>query len=506
MALTTFTCPGCRATLRSGKTLTAGTKIKCPKCGHIFPLPEAEDALPEEEAVARAGSRAPRRAEPRADFAEYDDGEDDDDRYDEEEEVRPRKRKRKKAGNQTLILAASIGGLVLLLAGVGFAGFVWPGFFRGAGDNPLAYVPANSTMIMSVDVEAVVDQLELQSQLQDALKNSPGGGVTLSDCKKQTDLEFKELFNQVTVAMNSPLQGMGQIAAPGAGPKMVVVVKSKVPFDKEKVLTFLKIPDTTYKLGGKTVYKKKENAGEVVYHFPSKRLMVASNLPEKDLEAVFGSNGRRSALTGDAATLVDSVKQGNFWMAVPFDAAMKDNIRKSMSEGAAGGPGANPLANMPEVKSLQTALMGAKGLGLAVVLDSNQMKLNVSLGLADKDAAAKATGDIQKVWETVKAFITLGMLTQPKPVQTLGNEMIKSVKFTSQGEVLQASAEAGLQNVKNAAREGFKEAAKAGGAPAGASNAFNRPNNPGARPNTPPQNNPPRGGRRSTARGGARNP
>ena len=51
-------CPECRTKLRLKETPDAGTEIECPKCGHGFPAPEADDgpkALPDEFRKNKSG-------------------------------------------------------------------------------------------------------------------------------------------------------------------------------------------------------------------------------------------------------------------------------------------------------------------------------------------------------------------------------------------------------------------------------------------------------------------
>src|SRR5438105_1444593 len=47
MAPVTIPCPQCGAVLRSSNPLPAGKRVRCPKCGEPFSVPEAEPVLEE---------------------------------------------------------------------------------------------------------------------------------------------------------------------------------------------------------------------------------------------------------------------------------------------------------------------------------------------------------------------------------------------------------------------------------------------------------------------------
>jgi Zn-finger nucleic acid-binding protein len=226
MAVIRFACPECQSVLKSGNPIALGTKIKCPKCSHVFALtPEVKEAALEAEAV---GAPSSKRGAPE-EYAEFDDTEDTDEYEDEyEEKPRPKfkKKKRKTAGNKTLILALSIGGLVLLVAGGGLAAFFW---LRGPNyQEPLAFVPSNSTIIMTLDVESFMDQLGLTSQqFEKFLKAGGPSDPNFAKCKEETDLELKELFNQVTLAFANPMQQVFSGQGRGnAQAKLAFVIKT----------------------------------------------------------------------------------------------------------------------------------------------------------------------------------------------------------------------------------------------------------------------------------------
>jgi hypothetical protein len=119
-------CPDCNKTLQIRSGITAGTKMRCPACQVVFPVPAAEPEEAFEEAPARANGRGTAAAPNRR--REHDD--------DDDAPRRPRKKKKKQGSNLGLILGLSIGGGVLVL---GVVAFVIVGFatnwFSGSGGS-----------------------------------------------------------------------------------------------------------------------------------------------------------------------------------------------------------------------------------------------------------------------------------------------------------------------------------------------------------------------------------
>src|SRR5438067_13787539 len=60
MLATTFTCPECRAVLKTGGALPPGSKIKCPKCATVFALPDDTLLAPPSQASGATPAPGPR--------------------------------------------------------------------------------------------------------------------------------------------------------------------------------------------------------------------------------------------------------------------------------------------------------------------------------------------------------------------------------------------------------------------------------------------------------------
>jgi hypothetical protein len=475
MAVTQFTCPGCRSTLRSPKPLAAGTKIKCPKCTTVFSLSDNGRSAPEEE-LARAAARTSRPPQQEEEFAEYDRGYDEEDDYRADDDDRPRKKKKKskRGNNNNLVLIGSISGLAVLLAAGLLSAFVWPGWLKSGGsDDPLVYLPANSTVVVAIEAEDLIDQLGMGPMISQLFAQDPNGGKRVKDLKDETGMEFKEFFHQVTVAWTAPIQGLIAGMMSGTG-KYVAVCKSKAAYDSKKILKVFGIDRPPERIKGQTCYKS-EGPSAATMFMPAKRLMVFTNFAGKELEDLIGASGSKPP---DMLAAIDTVRKGQIWAAVAFDDAARQNLQKELPSGAAG-------QDMPILKA---AFPQAKGAGAWISIEGNQVQFNGGLICADSNTATQVAGEMQKSWDkqtkgvTASLQMTMLLAFLPKgPMQDIVKELMNNTKFAGQDALALASTRTTLQNVKSVIQEAPKLAmggfGGVGGAPPG------KMPGPGIRPN-----------------------
>jgi hypothetical protein len=440
MAVTMFTCTSCRSTLRSPKALTAGTKIKCPKCGAIFALPASDDDDEEDKGVGRPTAKPKRGAQADDGVAEYDDGED----YDayQDEDSRPRRKKKKaKVGNQNLVMILGISGLVLLLAGGALTAFVWPGWLvsRAGSDDPLAYLPANSTLVAGVEIETLLDQTGLGSMLALALGNKA------TQCKEETGMEIKELFQQLTVATTSPIQSGANLMAGGG--KFVAVTRSKEPFDPQKIAKLFELTRSST-IKGLTCYKPNSATRQETFLIPTKRLIVMTNFSAKELEDHLGAIKATPILSAETLSMIETARKNHAWAALPFTPAIKQNMQQSLQ--------AMPATPGQETKALKAALPQSKAAAIWANLQGNQVKISAGLMCADSASASQVAAELQKSWESQMKGIQGTMMTTmlmafiPKgPLQDVIKELMKNIKFGSQDTMAMVSTEANIQALKN---------------------------------------------------------
>src|SRR5262249_30174349 len=121
----------------------------------------------------------------------------------------------------------------------------------------------------------------------------------------------------------------------------------------------------------------------------------------------------------------------------------------------------------PEEKAVwQPALSQAKGAGVWVTVEGGQVKINLGLLCGDAGSASQVTGSVQKSWDKQKANLSgLLVFVAAANVQNLANELINSMKFTTQGSLSLASTQASVDITKKALTEGKKMAESSAGLP-----------------------------------------
>jgi hypothetical protein len=127
MAVFKTTCPDCGAILKSSNPMPSGKKVKCPKCGKGFTVPEDEEPPAPAQPVARTTKAAKKPAPAPAAKPDDDDDEvgtygvvrdadldkppdedEDDDDDDDDDEDGARKKKKKKGADLTFALDLSV--------------------------------------------------------------------------------------------------------------------------------------------------------------------------------------------------------------------------------------------------------------------------------------------------------------------------------------------------------------------------------------------------------------
>jgi hypothetical protein len=480
MPATTLSCPQCSATLKSGTPIPAGRKIRCPKCGAIFaasaempassglivpaepglrelddPIPERTGAenepvvprkVPSEEddgkevRVVRKKSRLSIPAE------QVDDEESADDRSveDDEEPIRrPLRRKKKRQSNSTKILAVTIGSaLIVLLFVGGTAYFIWnnvvnKGRNKGTGkENPLAYIPADSSFVFGMDLAPLWSQPAVAAQIEKLAQqrppNSPEESNFMADVKKGTGLEYPDFFDRLIFAMKM------NFARPTDPPVMTVIIQSKVPFNQNKVRDSDKelIP---HQAGGKTYYRRGTAGGRGPgwLFMPSDRIMVLSDLPEDQMKELVESGGVEPKLPASVVSTAEGLEKNLFWLVLPFSDALKEQMKKNQAVG-----GNNP----PELQAVNEGFLQAKMLTLSSNVANGKVSLQVGLVCADESSAKQVANGVQNYWEKnskglAGMQVQMGLTFLPKELQAIVKEMLENLQFSSQGAIAQVSTQ-----------------------------------------------------------------
>lgn len=444
MATVSFTCPKCKKVLRTGNTLPAGKKVKCPGCATIFTVP----AQPVEEDLdtgiqSKTSPAAPKRKTapppPPPDDDDEDDHrprkrrrpepvdeddedeaprkarkrrDDDDDVEDEDEDDRPRRRKskKKKAGsNLALILGLAGGGLVLVI--VLLTGFVWPGFFisgggvGGAGDL-LAFVPAQSDFVAGANLTALRSR---PGTLQEIEQLAPLFGMNPA----QLEL-IKTADRGIVAAVKNTNQTIGAF-------------NSQNPIDPEKVRqAFNGGPAET--VDGKVIYPI-QGASGIWFSLPDPKIVVVGGNMDKNafVQILKGQNRLSANLQSQAAAL----RQSSVWFAVDLQGGLKGEMQQGL--GAAPPP-------------IQTAIRGAPSVGFAMDITQGA-KLQLGLQCANNADAAQVETEVNKLKDQLQGLAFLAL--QVPELKGAADDIVKSFKVEKQGAKVIAKMELTENSLKS---------------------------------------------------------
>ena len=453
MPIFALTCPECDAVLKMANAMPAGKKVKCPKCEAVFPVPAEEEETPPAKVKHR-----PAPVEDAADAPLPD--EDDDER-------RPRRRRKKdkskeeKRGPSGLVIGLAIAGIVLLVLGAATGGGIYwyltSGNNSGTGnEDPLAYLPADASMLVGMDPPTLMAQPGIGAQIEQGIARQSGSDF-VANTKKQTGIDFKDLFGQVVMAGTGTL---GNLA--NSKPK-VMVIKSKVAFTQRKIRNSAKNA-AARKANGKTYYKV-DDADFTYLYMPSDRIIVLSNLDEEQMKALVGSDGSKSALAGDMGEIARQTAATHFWLVVPIEEDFRKEMQKAL--------GIEVFMLPPEVQPLIRAIPQAKAVGVSAQVEGGQVK--VSAQLACKDAAVAQ--EVTKGLQGLKNVNLTGFV--PPEQQKEVKAVLQTLQASCQGTIAQVSLQFPAQALAAIQLPGMHGGA--GGPPGGMPPGGMRPG-PGGRP------------------------
>jgi hypothetical protein len=476
MSALTFACPKCDAILKTIKPIPIGKKVRCPTCSLIFeppphvyeestPLPApaprrhgTEESDPERvEDEAPALSRKPLRRPQRFEEAPEHSA---DDLPAEEEEHRPRpkqRRKRRATGvNQLVKLYLMLGAVTLLflIGGSCVAAWLYINWDKNRGtgnEDPLAYVPADSTILVGFDVGTLMNHSAIAAQVDKSFKGSGGHASDwIKEVQKETGLQFKELFDHTLSAFKSP-------AAPGRDfQNVTVILKSKVAFDQNKVRKSCKSA-LVRKYKGKTYFEVSEGRFKTLF-MPSNWMIIFTDVPEAQVQTLIDSNGTQPGLPADALRLAQQAAPSTAWGVAQFDRTIKQAIQQGMAQ---AGP------TLPA--SFPSMLGRAKGASLSGTWEGNAVHFQVSLACADEPSAKQAADGLQSLWDKqAKGQLALMTAFASKFVGSFLRELTDSLQFSSQGTTAQASAQVRVPVLEDLVKEAQNQpAARPGFGPLG---------------------------------------
>lgn len=386
-------CPNCDARLKIQNPAAVGKKVRCPNCQNPFTV------------------EAPRTRPPKDDFGlddDYDDdfgGPSDDFEDDYEDDFGPpkssrrssasrpsasrskkssktKKKSRKKSNNKTPLLIG--GGVVafLLLVGIGFLVFNAVGGGGGGLDSEdVAWLPPDSQMVVSVDLDKLWDSNLFQRSL-----NSPEAAQAKAQIEEgMRKLGFAEgetpnVIDHITVGMTDPDGDTG-----------LAVIRKKSAWNLDPIIQEESFQEATH--DGKTYY---ENRRAALYQVDENVLLVGQ------IETVKQAMTRGPTST-DVAKKFSFLPKGQIVMG--FLPSNLEELRKGTKE-LETNPGARMfLGSKPYFQPIVDGLKELEGGGLGVTFGSG-MEIALAAKCASSSAAGKLSGGVNDALADVRKMIT----------------------------------------------------------------------------------------------------
>jgi hypothetical protein len=290
------------------------------------------------------------------------------------------------------------------------------------------------------------------------MRQQANSGDFIESCKKETGLEFKDLFAQTIVCStldtlnNGGLRGgpvppppPGRAGAMG-GPKAVtVILRPSRPFDQKKIVRSFKNP--VHKTAhGKSYYEVNEGEFRTAF-MPSDRTLILSTQSGAELDALFNSNGTTPSASADTVALARGVDKSTFWMVIPFEGQVRTKVDESLRQ--LNQPG-NPM------KPMADQVGKGKGAAIWATIGGNQVEFGANLACADAASAAQVVQSIDQSWKEQKgqAIAGVGILALGAPkLAKLLSELLANLKFTADGALAKMSASVARATLDDAVAE-----------------------------------------------------
>jgi hypothetical protein len=410
------------------------------------PLDEDEDDLELEDEEEIRPRRKPTRPAPEV-LSDEDEDEDDEDDSDEEELGRPRRRSpgksKQEKGSKLLFVSLVVGGILVLLLAGGGAGAYWClNRDRNSSkiDDPLVYVPADSPLVMGFAVGTLMNQPAAAAMVEKAATSDIEGSF-LTQVKKDTGIEFKDLFSEVVIVAPGSTGTPGQFASNG---KHTLIAKSRVAFDQHKIRNSCKdaIP---VRHEGKTYFKVNEGPNFKLLYMPSNWIMVMTNMTEPELQTLITAESKAPTDSTAHMEQARDLQKNHFWLVAGVSGPLAAAFQQDPSQAAAMG--------QPDLKALADAAKQARAVGLWGNLDGDALSITLGVRCSDNPSAKKMTSALKGAWDDqMKPTSPLSMATAfaPKSLREVLRDVKSSIRFSTQEQVAQASAKVSVSKIQGA--------------------------------------------------------
>jgi len=391
MTTITFACPQCQTNLKTSQRIDVDQEVRCPKCGTVFPAPP--------ETISFGFDDSPMTGSGEVDGPEFSG---------------TFQRRSKPNRTKTIILGSAI---IVALFTAGTAYLTWKiienwGRNEGTGrEDPLAFVPPESTLVVGVDMGALADHPDWADQIEKGIRQLNQFPIFWDDCKANTGIEFRELFDQVILAFK--LEGLNQNEVP----HITLIAHSRLPFNQNRIRDSEK--DMYREVShGKTYYKRNDgNLMDLSWLFmPSDRILVLSSLPEYDFEPLMEKDGSDPLLSQDELRRIRGLQENPFWAAFSISDSRRENLTKSSLL----------LGKMfPKMAPVLETIIHAKAGSAFARWDEDQMALTMTLDCDEESAARQGSSRLQEYWDKHAKALPI--------FQALPREALDQAKFSSEG-------------------------------------------------------------------------
>ncbi len=228
-------CPGCQTQLQLPDGME-GRQAKCPQCNMVFQIPSITSTPP---------APPPPPAPPTGGGFQYD-----------APERAPRKRGRSsqaKKGNKVLLFSL-IGGGVLLLAVLGFGGYMLVSWIFSGPGGDIRYLPDDTNVVASVKVDSI-----LQSGAYKRIMEMEGLEEGEEPMKENFAKSLGIPMDDISSIMIGGKIGLKALKGGGGAPSFTVIVRTKKAFSADDIIDEL--------TGGEAEFEEDE-VGDFTIYYP----------------------------------------------------------------------------------------------------------------------------------------------------------------------------------------------------------------------------------------------
>ena len=435
--------------------MPAGKKVQCPRCATIFaamemdlpPSPAAAagplafDGAPSTPGVAETPRTNVRAGLPPAIVIHPRPSHLGQEAEDDLAWLRRRLHTRQRQKNPKVLVFASGAGILLLLF---VSGFVWPGFFNAAptaqldGENPgelakgtgqedlLSFVPSGANVFAGLNLNLVDQgpagqpfQMALPMAMQLALQGMPGAPMRV--------FEFLGNMDRGLVALNTN-EGAGHGPVEG-----MIVVRTKRPYEAEKLRRLFKASAEPEKVNDKTIYRLSGLMPRTLaaLHMPNDRVVVLVFGSAERLANLLSWGGHAPPIALEALAEVRAAEQGLVWAAVEVTPAFQELLARLDP---------NLLAlYAPELNAALGPLQRLKGAHAAFdLLPAQNIKFRLSATCANDADSEQLKQALHQFWQNrgkmYLAMVRAFMPPNVPPGQPAGfDDLAGALTVTSKG-------------------------------------------------------------------------